>query len=225
MQVLHRSMQYFESDFSAIFRHHDTIPRPRAAVRPPQFRHLAMAASKSAQPSSVTGAERLAPSPSSIASSCATLLDETHPLQHRCDTAYALCKTLDEFLPEPALLDAILPDLVRALSAGITEPALHSLAASAASYDPNVAVQPAALLVFRVLQIAHKVRGAKLVARHYPHARGVLCARVAPRALRGRAPVGAAVLARARRAVLLAGEPGAAAVPARLLLRPRPLQR
>lgn len=104
-----------------------------------------------------------------VSAKCKTILDDTEHLSVRCSTAYRLCETLDVYLPEPALLDAALPSLVRALSSSITSPSLHALASSAASFDPNSPVEHPSLLPFRVLAAAHKVRGPKLVCRHYPH--------------------------------------------------------
>lgn len=108
-------------------------------------------------------------SPADVSAKCKTILDTAEPHAVRCSTAYRLCETLDIYLAEPALLDGALPGVVRDLVTGISEPGLHAVASSAAAFNPNSPLDHPNLLPFRVLAAAHKVRGPKLVCRHYPH--------------------------------------------------------
>ncbi len=105
---------------------------------------------------SVTCAQRLAPDTVEVLKQCNVIVDRTEADEKRLVTTELLLRTLDEYLPEPALLDGVLPSLVGALVGGATLEALE-------------AAGQADLLPFMVLQAAHKVRGPKVVVRHYPH--------------------------------------------------------
>lgn len=115
----------------------------------------------------LTCAKHLAPSLQTITSLCEQILDTSLPSTNRISACNALCRLLDEYLPEPALLDSVLGDLVKLLIPSINMGVLEMLANPSTSSDTDV--KRVHQLPFQVLQVAHKVRGTKLVVRHYPH--------------------------------------------------------
>lgn len=123
-------------------------------------------------PDNITCTKLLAPSKDSISARCSTLVDDDSSDVARRIAADSLVKELDAYLAEPTLLDAVLPTLVQTLTASFTVKNLARITAAAVDDDDSVSSVWA--LPYTVLQVAQKVRGAKLVLKHYPHSVGDL---------------------------------------------------